>query len=100
MPIRTDLTRNGLRVHLPHGWGYWHVAMIDHAAQHELLEEAVLPEVSNIFSGVYIAYLMDRWWKVRRPWSDYTIRKEWLFEDPEDKEIFPLHPGDKFEAWR
>lgn len=76
MPVQTRLTNPEGEV-IPIRWGWWHVQVLGEAMQEEDPTEKLFPK-----EGVY------------------TFTREWIFVDEEDGEVFPIHIGTKYEAWR
>jgi hypothetical protein len=71
MPLHVEIYRNELPVQLR--WGWWHLRCIQDALDEEgkKLNDAPI-----------------------------LLEKEHVFIDESDGEIFPLHPGDRIEAYR
>ncbi len=76
MALRTQHIRNGERVTMPNGWGWWHV---------ERFLEAWRTEDEN-------ASPFDE--------TEYTYTQEHTFTDETDGEVLTIMVGDKFRWWR
>jgi hypothetical protein len=87
MPVNTMLTRNGEMV--PLRWGRWHL---------NCLADAMVDECPNV--NLYMGFPNDKDPNGDGDYGEFTFLQTHHYEDPSDGEVFIIHPGDRYKAWR
>lgn len=105
MPLNTQIIRNGET--LPQQWSGFHIAAMTLSALGEthpdLRDKPMAEDMSQpititprlVFETVNYGVLAAAF-----PEGEYTLTRDWKWEDANDGEVLELKAGDRLKAWR